>query len=131
MNKFLPILKADQSAIPFYPCHVALLVRSHVPMEMMYRCSPIICMYCRTVVNYKDRMHKGFDTWLQMKYHDGKPSVTELQSILQEEDCRFCPILPNDIPFQGSPAYVERDGPEDEGVYAVRSPSTSDQITDQ
>eukprot|EP00731_Ephydatia_muelleri_P028789 Em0020g433a len=90
VEKFLPTLKLEREAIPLYPCHVAMLRK-----------------YCRSVLNYKEKMHKGFDVWLRQNYPDGKPSGLQLQSALAEDDALFYPPA-DPIEYQhNSPIYTE------------------------
>ena len=53
-------------------------------------------------------MYKGLDVWLKMMYHDGKPSATELQSALDEDDDIINPRAPDhDAAQANSPSYTE------------------------
>ena len=62
--------------------------------------------YCRSVLNHKDKMYKGFDVWLRKNYPEGKPTGLQLQSALAEDDAFFYP--PADLESQqNSPSYTE------------------------
>ncbi|KAL5473701.1 hypothetical protein EMCRGX_G028224 [Ephydatia muelleri] len=112
VEKFLPTLKLEREAIPLYPCHVAMLVRAHLANATnvficMERLVPLQRKYCRSVLNYKEKMHKGFDVWLRQNYPDGKPSGLQLQSALAEDDALFYPPA-DPIEYQhNSPIYTE------------------------
>ena len=112
VEKFLPTLKLEREAIPLYPCHVAMLVRAHLANATnvficMERLVPLQRKYCRSVLNYKEKMYKGFDVWLRQNYPDGKPSGLQLQSALAEDDALFYPPA-DPIEYQhNSPIYTE------------------------
>ena len=52
---------------------------------------PLQRKYCRSVLNHKDKMYKGFDVWLRKNYSKGKPTGLQLQSALVEDDALFYP----------------------------------------
>ena len=97
MEKFLPLLKVERDVIPLYPIHMAILVCACIwlllliiAFKLMLLPAPIDSLqrkYCRNVIHYKERMYKHLDVWLKIMYYDGKPSATELQSALDEDNC--------------------------------------------
>ena len=72
----------------------------------MMRLVPMQRKYCRSVLNSKEKMYKGFDAWLRMNYEDGKPTGVILQSALAEDDALFNPPASPEFQ-QNSPSYME------------------------
>ena len=47
--------------------------------------------YCRSVLTSQTNTYNGFQTWLKMHFHEGKPSSIEMQTMLAEEDPQLQP----------------------------------------
>ena len=61
--------------------------------------------YCRSVLNHKDKMYKGFDVWLRKNYPEGKPTGLQLQSALAEDDAFFLSARRSRVPAELSKLY--------------------------